>query len=101
MSTQSLPTGRSHQTAVVVDVRSGVSSNFQERYNRFLGSLNGKNIKADIFTLRANSGSSGPALVAGAPDSVSAPSTPAADIDLEAWAKSLGFTQLVLVVGLK
>lgn len=96
-----LPTKRNHRTAVVIDVRNGVSAEFKERFGRLLESLNGDNIKADIFTLRGNATQDGPGLVAGSPDTYVAPQQPAQEIDLEAWAKEVGFSQLITVTGLK
>ena len=93
-----LPTTRSHRTALVIDVRNGVNSQFRERYNRLLQSVNGPNIKVDVFTLRGNSLATGPALVPGKPEDTSAVDVPASPIDLNAWAAGLGYDQLIVTV---
>lgn len=49
------PKGRSHQTAVVVDgERFDKGGKYAERVKRLAQSLNGNNIKADIFVRRGN-----------------------------------------------
>lgn len=93
-----LPTSRNHRTALVIDVRNGASADFQNRYERLLESVNGDNIKVDVFTLRGNLVQSGPALVAGAPGSAEPDFEEVEEIDLKAWARSLGYTQLLLSI---
>lgn len=97
----SLPTGRSHQTALVIDTRAGVSSAFQNRYNRLVESVNGANIKADIYTLRGNVAETGPGLVKGTPDQFVAPEGDEAEIDLVAWAAEQSYTLLLVAVDVK
>lgn len=46
-----IPFTKSHRTALVVDVRRGITSDFENRVKRLLESVNGSNIKCDIFTL--------------------------------------------------
>jgi hypothetical protein len=46
-----IPFHRSHRTALVVDVRRGIDSEYEERVKRLFQSVNGSNIKCDIFTL--------------------------------------------------
>lgn len=46
-----LPFSRTHRTALVVDVRRGVDSEYEERVKRLFASVNGSNIKCDIFNL--------------------------------------------------
>ena len=101
MTTSNLPTVRNHRTALVIDTRNGVDSKFQERYKRLLQSVNGENIKVDIFTLRGNAAATGPALVPGSPDDSAPADVPAADIDLNAWAAGLGYDQLLVTVAPK
>lgn len=91
-----LPTHREHRTALVIDIRSGVTSDFKERYNRLLQSVNGPNIKTDVFTLRGNVAQTGPGLVSGPPELSAAADVPAGEIDLAAWAAELGYVQLVV-----
>jgi len=93
-----LPSSREHRTALVIDVRNGVSSDFENRYKRLLESVNGDNIKVDVFTLRGNLVASGPALVSGAPGCSDEPDDAEQEIDLKAWAASLGYTQLLLSI---
>lgn len=90
-----LPTTRNHRTALVIDVRNGVTAEFTERYNRLLQSVNGPNIKVDVFTLSGNSIGASGGLVPGAPGASA--SSAGAEIDLQAWAKSLGYAQLLVV----
>jgi hypothetical protein len=80
---------------LVIDVRAGIKANFQNRYNRLLQSVNGNNIKADIFTLNGNVEATGPALVSGGPDDAK-PVYEDGEIDLNAWAKNLGYTMLLI-----
>lgn len=101
MTTSNLPTSRKHRTALVIDTRNGVDSAFRERYKRLLQSVNGPNIKVDVYTLRPNAIATGPALVPGEPESSTAPDVPAASIDLNAWASGLGYDQLVVTVAPK
>ena len=42
---------RKHRTALVVDIRDGVDNEFRERVARLQQSVNGDNIKADLYTL--------------------------------------------------
>lgn len=46
-----IPFSKTHRTALVIDVRRGISSTYEERVKRLLQSVNGSNIKCDIFTL--------------------------------------------------
>jgi len=98
MANENLPTHREHRTALVIDVRNGVTGDYANRYGRLLESLNGDNIKVDIFTLRANAVQSGPALVAGSPNETVAPDVQEQEIDLHAWAADLGYTQLLVSI---
>lgn len=81
---------RSHRTALVIDVsKSGSKGDFQERYNRLLQSVNGANIKVDVYTF------DGVTLRPGAPDAadgVEADSTSS----LEEFAAKLGYSQLLV-----
>lgn len=101
MTTSNLPTSRNHRTALVIDTRNGVDSKFKERYNRLLQSVNGTNIKVDIFTLRGNAVATGPALVPGTPEDSTAPDVAPEPIDLNAWAAGLGYDQLIVTVAPK
>lgn len=93
-----LPSHREHRTALVIDIRNGVSADFENRYKRLLESVNGDNIKVDVFTLRSNLVASAPALVEGAPDAVAELDADEEEINLREWARSLGFTQLLLSI---
>lgn len=46
-----IPFSRTHRTALVVDVRRGIDGEFEERVKRLFQSVNGSNIKCDIFNL--------------------------------------------------
>lgn len=91
-----LPNSKEHRTALVIDIRSGVTADFRNRYQRLLESLNGNNIKVDVHTLRGNAANTGPGLVVGGPDAYVAPDQPAQEIDLLAWAADLGYTMLLV-----
>lgn len=51
-----LPFNRSHRTALVVDIRRGVDKEYEQRVKRLFESVNGDNIKVDIFTLSGPDG---------------------------------------------
>ena len=97
MGYTSLPSSREHRTALVIDIRNGAPSQFVERYQRLLQSVNGPNIKVDVYTLRGNATASGPGLVAGAPSEYAAPNQPDQSLDLNRWAADLGYDQLLVV----
>ncbi len=96
MHNNNLPTGREHRTCLVIDVRNGITSEFRERYQRLLQSVNGPNIKVDVYTLRDNVTGDGPGLVPGTPDQYAAPLQPSQEIDLSEWAESVGYSQLLV-----
>lgn len=92
--------GRSHRTALFVDARD-LDGEFEERTNRLLQSLNGNNIKVDVFAVRGGSPASGVVRVSGSPgslsDSVAGPSSFSGS-DLSAWAGERGYVQVLLSV---
>lgn len=51
-----LPFSRNHRTALVLDIRRGVDGEYEERVKRVLQSVNGANIKVDVFTLSGPDG---------------------------------------------
>lgn len=53
------PFSKSHQSAIVVDVRDGFTGSFKERVGRLAQSVNGGNIKVDFFTLHQGGLSTG------------------------------------------
>lgn len=95
---------RSHRTALVIDARKGFTGKFKERTNRLLESVNGNNIKVDVYTLEggdAITGVSVPATLTlhpGKPGEGVASSTASGSTDdaLEAWANGLGYDMLVV-----
>lgn len=89
----SLPSGRNHRTALVIDVRGGVSSDFRDRYQRLLQSVNEPGIMVDVYTLRGDVTSVSP-LTSGGPDAI--PSPNAEDVDLTDWAADQGYTMLLV-----
>ncbi len=91
-----LPAHREHRTALVIDARNGITPEFRERYQRLLTSVNGDNIKVDVFTLRDNATGDGPGLVPGTPSQYAPPLQASQEIDLSEWAESLGYDQLLV-----
>lgn len=91
-----LPSGRDHRTALVIDARNGITPEFRERYRRLLQSVNGENIKIDVYTLRGNASADGPGLVRGTPDEYTAPDQHPQEIDLYEWAGSIGYDMLIV-----
>lgn len=90
------PAGRDHRTAVVVDLTSGNPGDRYERVNRLFQSVNGANIKADLFafdghTLRRVTNA----------DEVFYATEHAAEMSpsLDDWATEAGYTQLVVSRG--
>lgn len=83
---------KSHRTALIVDTTKGYSGKFQERVNRLLNSVNGPNIKVDVYTKQSSARET---ITPGAP-SQTASSSPAATTDPQSFAKGLGY-DLVLV----
>ena len=78
---------KQHRTALVIDVTKGFDGDFKERVNRLLQSVNGQNIKVDIFHFDGSNVKPG------------APPTPAgttSTVDIDAWAASQGYDQLVI-----
>ncbi len=96
MHNNNLPTSRDHRTALVIDIRNGITPEFRERYRRLLQSVNGENIKVDVYTLRDNVTGDGPGLIPGTPDQYAPPIQPSQEIDLSEWAESLGYDQLLM-----
>lgn len=80
---------REHRTALVVDVSKPAKSDFTERVNRLRQSLNGPNIKVDVYTF------DGVTLRQGWPDEASG-GTPPSAADFESFAAGLGYTQLLV-----
>lgn len=91
-----LPTGRNHRTALVIDTRSGVTSDFRNRYERLLESVNSPGIMVDVYTLRGDViAAAGAPLVSGAPGASVAAETTGA-VDLADWAAEQGYTMLLV-----
>lgn len=89
-------TGRQHRTALFVDARD--LSKFEERANRLLQSLNGQNIKVDVFSVRPGNGNGGVVRVTGSPGSLAVDFDSVVDFDaseLSAWAKSKGYEMVL------
>lgn len=94
-----LPSSRTHRTALVIDVRKGMTTTGAERVRRLLESVNDSNIKVDVLTLRGNTAATGPSLVKGSPFDTEGGDFND-DIDLEVWARNLGYDQLVISIPL-
>lgn len=80
---------KQHRTALVIDAaKEDVSSTFRERVARLLASLNGNNIKVDVYNLR-NGVVTPRSASATLPQSASVPG------DVVAWGKSQGYDQTI------
>lgn len=93
-----IDSNRSHRTALFVDTRA-VSDEFEQRSNRLLQSLNGDNIKVDVFSVTGTNGG-GVVRVSGQPGSLAVASDPT-DLDaseLSAWARDQGYVQVLFSV---
>lgn len=96
---------RAHRTALIVDVTDADSakSDYEERVERLFQSVNGPNIKVDIFTFDGRgvvAAPGGGGLRPGKPTFGSP--TPAAAgalslADAQDWARGLGYTQILVV----
>lgn len=79
---------KNHRTCLIIDASSGFTGEYKERVERLLQSLNGPNIKTDIYHT-----TDGVNLVEGQPSAVAAaPVTASA----EAAAKALGYAQVLV-----
>lgn len=82
---------RQHRTALFVDaIRRAKDQEYKERSDRLIQSVNGNNIKVDVFevedmTIRPFGSSSAEATTSDANDE-----------DLRAWAASNGYTQVIV-----
>lgn len=92
------PINKFHRTALVIDARKGFTGEFAERVGRLLQSLNGGNIKVDIYTLgpvpavQTTTGfTAGPPNTVTAHTSVSAPSID----DVKGQLRSAGYAQIL------
>lgn len=94
-----LPTdSKSHRTAVVIDVRFGVTKQFRDRYERLLDTFASPySIQVDIYTLGSNKDKTGPGLVFGPPASFYPPDQPGQVINLGTWAKDTGYDMYIYV----
>lgn len=90
-----LPDYRDHRTALIIDVRRGITPEFENRYLRLLESVNVPGIMVDVYTLRDANG-----LTRGEPNPgdtrVSSPGPQAAPVFLEEWANRLGYSMLLV-----
>lgn len=87
--------GRSHRTALFIDADALVDSVYAERVARLLQSLNGQNIKTDLFKVAAGNGA-GVVRISSLDDAghngeVVKPS----DAELSAWAEDQGYVQVL------
>ncbi len=86
---------RSHRTALFID-GDALDGEYKERVQRLLQSLNGPNIKTDLFTVSAGNGNGGVVRIKSLDVSASAaPSSKASDAELTAWAKDQGYVQVL------
>lgn len=98
---KNLPTpehGEHHRTAIIIDVRLGVSANYRERYMRLIQTFNHPNaMKVDWYTLGSNAEHNGPGLVQCLPHEYVCPDQPPQVLDLQAWADEVGY-QLTIYI---
>ena len=110
------PFKKTHRTALVIDARKGFAGSFKERAERLLQSVNGSNIKVDVFhivgdTVTAGapkasaataSASTAPVpgeitLIPGAPGQYTIKGATVSLLDeLTAWSAKAGYDQLIL-----
>lgn len=88
---------RNHRTALFIDADSlGNGSEYDERVRRLLQSLNGDNIKTDLFTVASGNGNGGVVRIKTLDVSASAaPASKASDAELTAWAADQGYVQVL------
>ena len=77
-----------HRTALLIDASKGFDGEYQERVQRLLQSVNGSNIKVDVFHTV-----DGKTLVPGAPTGTSAVTTD--DVPAKAALKAKGYVQVL------
>lgn len=92
------PPQNHHRTAVIIDVRYGVSPQYRERYTRLLQTFFMPGAMAvDVYTLGSNKEKNGPGLVKCPPELYELPDQPPQVIDLQQWANDVGYTMTVYV----
>lgn len=80
--------GRKHRTALFVDAaKRAANSEYRERSDRLIQSVNGSNIKVDVFEVDGS---------VVRPLGTTPSSTPTSEPDLQAWATSQGYTQVLV-----
>lgn len=80
--------GRHHRTALFVDAAQRASNKeYRERSDRLIQSVNGSNIKVDVFEVDGN---------VVRPLGTTPQATPSSEADVQAWAKSQGYTQVLV-----
>lgn len=93
----SIPNDRSHRTALFIDADALVDGTYKERVARLLQSLNGANIKTDIFSVSGGAPVNGGvkrigSLAEVAPNGATVKPT---DAELSQWAKDQGYVQVL------
>lgn len=93
-----LPDQREHRTAVIIDVRLGVSPAYRDRYTRLLQTFAHPNaMQVDVYTLGGNLTNDGPGLSRCIPENYVPPAQPPQIINLEKWANMLGYDTTIYV----
>ena len=88
--------GRSHRTALFIDADALVDPTYSERVNRLLQSLNGPNIKTDLFSVASGNGASGVVRISSLADvAPNGPVAKATDAELHEWASVQGYDQVL------
>jgi len=86
---------REHRTALFIDA-DALSGDYQERVERLLQSLNGPNIKVDLFSVSAPASTGGVVKIKSLADVTSSVAGgKATDAELSQAAKEAGYTQVL------
>lgn len=90
--------GRSHRTALVIDYSDpSEPPDYRERVGRLLESLNGVNIKVDVYSYYGPAESKPTGLVAGPPKGLSSYSPPSASFEQEVHNVAVqGYSQVLV-----
>ena len=91
----SIQSARSHRTALFIDGDSLGNETYRERVERLLQSLNGPNIKTDLFSVASGNGVSGVVRISSLSDVASGPSAKVTDAELLEWASGQGYDQVL------
>lgn len=91
----SIQSTRSHRTALFIDGDALDNGTYRERVERLLQSLNGPNIKTDLFTVAAGNGNGGVVRISSLADVSVNGHAKATDEELVSWAEAAGYDQVL------